>query len=566
MRLLLRSLPQHILSFSRRMSTQTIAVLAESELKNGQMKQVPFANGQVLLSRIDNQIHATSAYCTHYGAPLAKGVLSSGGRIVCPWHGACFSVWSGDIEDAPAPNAIHRFQAHVADGQIYVTADPSATEKDNMARRPAYLASYPEGSEKGVLIIGGGSGAFHTVNSLRSFGYSGAITIITREPHGPIDRTKLSKQLLTDVNKLEWRNPADLKIKFGVTLRTGVEVTSVDLKSKTVYLNGTDESLSYQKLVIATGGTPRRLPIEGADLGGVTTFRGVQDATVVDAALKEGTRLVIIGSSFIGLEIAGAISKRKLASIDIVGMDEVPFQSILGKEVGSALKKYYEAQGVKFHMSTQVQKIVPKEEDSSIVGGVVIGGETLPADFVVMAVGVTPATQFLEGSGIPLEKDGAIKVDQFLNVQGISTGDKDVYAIGDVALYPQVTGEYTRIEHWNVAGNHGRALGATLSGSPRPFHKVPVFWSGQGLRYCGVGSGFDDTIIVGDVDSLKFVAYYAKDGKIVAVASMQNDPVVSKASELLRLGLMPTPEEIRNGADILSADITVPGLSSISWA
>ncbi|RDB26297.1 Apoptosis-inducing factor 1 [Hypsizygus marmoreus] len=539
------------------MSTKTIAVLDDAELQDGQMKEVSFEEGQVLLSRLGSKIHATSAFCTHYGAPLAKGVLTSDGRVVCPWHGACFNVCNGDIEDAPAPNALHSFKAHVADGKIYVTANPSETLKNNKERQPKLTSTGSDSIGKGVVIVGGGSGAFHTVESLREHGYKAPITILSKETYTPIDRTKLSKALITDASKLEWRTAADLKIKFGTTIRLGAEVTSVDLSKKQVILEGGKETLNYDKLVLATGGIPRRLPVEGAQLENVYTFRGVPDSQKVDAAAKEGKRVVVIGSSFISMEIVTAISKRKLASIDVIGMEGHPFEAILGTDVGAGIQKYHESQGVKFHMTSKVDKIIAQDGNPNLAGGVVVNGTTLPADFVIMGVGVAPATEFLKGSGIELEKDGGVKVDEYLRVQSGSDRN-NVYAIGDIAVYPQQSGGYTRIEHWNVAGNHGRAAGKTIAGSPQPFVKIPVFWSAQGqqLRYCGVGHGYDDVFIKGDPGELKFIAYYGKNGRVVAVASMQNDPVVSKASELLRLRLMPSLEELRAGTDLLSVDIS----------
>ncbi|KAA1467335.1 flavo protein [Dentipellis sp. KUC8613] len=538
------------------MSVKTIAVLDENELQDGQMKEVAFESGKVLLSRLGDKVHATSAFCTHYGAPLAKGVLTADGRVVCPWHGACFNVCNGDIEDAPAPNALHSYKAHVADGKIHVTADPSSTTKENMSRQPRLLASGAEVGGPGVVIVGGGSAAFHAVESLREHGYKGPITILSSEKYSPIDRTKLSKALITDASKLEWRSPADLKIKYGTTLRIGVAVTSVDTTAKTVTLEDGKDHITYDKLILATGGLPRRLPIDGADLANVYTLRTVGDAKLIDEACQEGKKLVVIGSSFISMELVAAVSKRKLASIHVIGMEEYPFEAVLGKEVGAGLKKYHESQGVVFHPSTSVKALVPSSSTPTHVGSVVLAsGETLEADAVIMGVGVRPATDYLRASGWQLEKDGSVKVDEYLRV----IGKQDVYAVGDIATYPQLTtGEYRRVEHWNVAGNHGRAVGKTIAGDPQPFVKVPVFWSAQGqqLRYCGVGYGWDDIIIKGNPAELKFIAYYAKGGKVVAVASMQNDPVVMKASELLRLGLMPSPEELRANKDLLEVDVS----------
>ncbi|TFK72981.1 flavo protein [Pluteus cervinus] len=540
------------------MTLQTIAVLDDSELQDGQMKEVDFNQGKVLLSKVDNKVYATSAYCTHYGAPLVKGIITADARVVCPWHGACFNVCSGDIEDAPAPMALHSFKASVESGKIYVTANLSDTLKENRERPPKLLSSGFETICKGVVIVGGGSGAFYAVESLRECRYKGPITILSKENYTPIDRTKLSKALVTDPTKLEWKTAADLKIKYGTNIRLGTIVTSVDLEKRQVSLDGGKDIVPYDKLILAPGGIPRRLPVEGANFENVFTLRDVEDAAKIDQAAQEGKRLVVAGSSFISMELVAAVSKRKLASIDVIGMEEYPFEVILGKEVGQGLKKYHESQGVRFHMSSKVEKILPQEGSTTLAGGVVVNGVTLPADFVVMGVGVAPATEFLKGSGIELERDGSVKVNEYLRVTS-GPDLRNVYAIGDIASYPQaVTGQHVRIEHWNVAGNHGRAVGKTIAGSPQPFVKVPVFWSAQGqqLRYCGLGHGYDDVIITGDPGEMKFIAYYVKENKIIAVASMQNDPVVSKASELLRLGLMPSPNEVRSGKDLLSIDIS----------
>ena len=200
------------------------------------------------------------------------------------------------------------------------------------------------------------------------------------------------------------------------------------------------------------------------------------------------------------MEIAITASKRKLASIDVLGMETAPFQAVLGKEVGGAIQKveslrfmvinllsaqYHESQGVKFHMSSKLEKIIASESDPKIATGVELTNkdgekEIIEADLIVLGVGVSPATEFLKQSdGFPqemLRKDGGVLVDEYLKVRGL----EDVFAIGDIAVYPLLPdGGETRIEHWNVAGNHGRAVGKTISGSPVPFSKVPIFWSGR---------------------------------------------------------------------------------------
>ena len=228
-------------------------------------------------------------------------------------------------------------------------------------------------------------------------------------------------------------------------------------------MDGGKDSLPYDKLILATGGAPRRLPIEGANLENVYTFRGLSDSrkvsegwysyadktlvmTCCPKAAQEGKRMVIIGSSFISMELVVAVSKKKLASIDVIGMEQYPFENVLGKEVGAGLMKviyniyhvtlvlmsydaqYHESQGVKFHMLSKGERIVPREDNPNLAGGVVVNGHTIPADFVIMGVGVVPATEFLKGSGIEVEKDGGIRVDEYLRVRSVSSND--VYAIG----------------------------------------------------------------------------------------------------------------------------------------
>ncbi|KAF8313109.1 hypothetical protein DL93DRAFT_2081481 [Clavulina sp. PMI_390] len=546
-------------------STQTIAVCDASELKDGQMKQVDFGDGKVLLSKIGNDIHATSAFCTHYGAPLAKGVLTSSGRVTCPWHGACFNVCTGDIEDAPAPSALHSFSARVesSDGKVYVTADPSLTVSANKSRSPAPTISINETISSvdngGVVIVGGGAGGLATIIGLRESGYKGSITLISAEPHAPIDRTKLSKALLTDTAKLEWYSAAKLREQFGVDLRTGARVSGVDFSTKTVQLEGSGaEKVRYDRLVLATGAVPRRLPIPGASLPHVHVLRSVDDTKQLDAVLKEGKRLVVVGSSFIGMELVVAAAGRKMAGIDVIGMTKEPFEAILGEKVGKALRKFHESKGVTFYGSAKCTSI-----DSTSVT-IEAGGEqiVLDADVVVMAVGVAPATDFLKeglsAQKVELLKDGSLKVDEFLRAKGLD----GVYAIGDIATFPEpVEGNSVRIEHWNVAQNHGRAVASGIAGRPLAFNKVPVFWSAQGqqLRYVGHAVGFDDIFIQGDVDAMKFIAYYLKGDKVLAVASMQSDPVAMKASELMRMGKMPSAEKIKSGMDLMSIDISTTG-------
>jgi len=400
----------------------------------------------------------------------------------------------------------------------------------------------------------------HAIETLRLYGFGGAITVLSSETYAPIDRTKLSKALISDPKKLEWRSLNDYKEKYGVNFKTGAEVTSVDTDAKTVTVGGS-EKVKYDKLILAVGSVARKLPVPGADLENVHVLRQISDVEGINKLIQPGKNLVVIGSSFIGMELVVAVGKKELASIDVVSDVSVPFEKVLGKEVGQGLLNYHKKNGVKFHMDSGVQSIKPAA-GSQAVGSVVLkDGSELPADIVVFGVGVRPATDFLKETKLAqsLRQDGGIKVDQLLRVENFP----DIFAIGDIAVYPQAQGgQPTRIEHWNVASNHGRSVGETIGKRVDKlavgFDKVPIFWSAQGqqLRYCGIDHGFDDVILKGNPEELKFVAYYVKENKIIAVSSMQWDPIVTRCAELFRLGLIPTPDEIRGGLDPISIDIT----------
>ncbi|KAI9635272.1 uncharacterized protein MKK02DRAFT_25715 [Dioszegia hungarica] len=545
---------------------KTLAVMDASELQEGQHKNVDFDGSKILVSKLQGQVYATSAYCTHYGAPLEKGVLSHDGRVVCPWHGACFNLKTGDIEDSPGLDSLWKFKAEEKDGKIMVSASEkevkSKVGKVVAATKFAQKKAAQSGKEETVVIVGGGSGGLHAIESLRMNEFMGKIVVLSEEKYAPIDRTKLSKALVDDAEKLQFRTPEVLKNDFGVDFHSGTAVTGVNTKEQKVTTSSGE--FSYDHLILAPGAKPKKIPIEGKDLENVVTLRHISDAASINKMITKDSEVVIIGTSFIGMEVAMAVLKKEPKSVNMVGVDEIPFEAILGKEIGTAIMETMKKAGVKFHMQAEIKKLNPTSEGGSAVGSLSMKDkEDLPANLVIMGTGVAPATEFLKES-FSLEKDGGIKVDEYLRVEG----QKNVYAIGDIAHYPQAPeGQQRRVEHWNVAGQHGREAAHNIA-KPNDlvkYDKIPVFWSsvGKGLRYVGTGGGFDDSYTDGSIDELKanqFATYQAKNGKITAVASMQKDPYVAKASELIRLGLMPTLDEIRGGKVSISRPVLLEGM------
>ena len=552
--------------------------LSSIDLKNGQKQEVEvegIEEGKILLAKVNNEIHALSPKCTHYGAPLAKGVLTGDGRLTCPWHGACFKVSTGDVEDAPALDPIAKFEVIQKDGGVYIKGE-EATIKASRKHKSIKCAA--KGQEH-VVIVGGGSGAVGAIEGLRTNGFQGKITCVSEEnEYLPFDRPKLSKGLMTDASAVQWRG-ADFYKEGAVDMVKGT-VTGVDFKNKKVTSkDGTD--YSYTKLILASGGKAKLLPLSGlkGDLSNVFPLRSLSDTqAIMGAAGSEGgKKVVVIGSSFIGMEVGNALAGKK-HSVDIIGMEEEPCERVFGKKVGAIFRALLEKNGCKFHMNASVEKGLPSSNGNGQIGAVVLkDGTKLDADLVIEGVGIAPATGYLkDNSSITLEKDGSLSVDESFAVNGL----QDVYAVGDIATYPYHgpggNGKPVRIEHWNVAQNAGRSVAGTITATATPTTQgkdnvkqfIPIFWSALGsqLRYCGhTPNGYDDVVIQGETDvsegKQSFVAYYTLGDEVQAVASMMKDPYMSQSAELMRVGKMPGKSEILKGVDI--TQISVPGLAKI---
>ncbi|KDE09563.1 hypothetical protein MVLG_00458 [Microbotryum lychnidis-dioicae p1A1 Lamole] len=539
------------------MAPQRVEINIEP-LADGTMKEVPFpktdSESKILISKVQGCYYATSAKCTHYGAPLAKGVLTSDGRIICPWHGAAMSCKTGDIEDAPGLDNLATFKIESEGDKLFVT--PPENGDVTATRQPP--SNSGSKSQTGVVIVGGGAGAAHAVEALRQNGYEGSIKVISKEPYLPIDRTKLSKALLADPSKVALRSQ-DFYDKLGVEFQLNTEVESIDFDKSSVKVSG-GNSVSYEKLILATGSNPNRIPVDGSKLGNIFVLRTIEDTKQINDALggEDGPKknVVVIGSSFIGMEAALAAAGK--ANVTVVGMENAPFEAILGKAIGNGIRKFHESKGTKFYLPGALSHFSASSSDSSKVGSVELkDGTSIPADLVVLGVGVKPATAFLKASGVELEKDGSVVVDEYLKLHG----KENVFAVGDIATYKDVkTGKNTRVEHWNVASNHARNVAATIAGkSPTPYEKISVFWSAQGqqLRYAGTSRAktWEDVIVQGSPEDLKFVAYYTAGEDVVAVASMQNDPIAAHCSELMRLNKMLSVKEIKDGKSPLDVKL-----------
>uniref|UniRef100_A0AAJ7SM66 Apoptosis-inducing factor 3 n=1 Tax=Petromyzon marinus TaxID=7757 RepID=A0AAJ7SM66_PETMA len=376
--------------------------------------------------------------------------------------------------------------------------------------------------------------------TLRQEGFTGLVTMITREHFHPYDRPKLSKMMDTTAEAMSLR-PPEFYQEHDITVLTGTEAVSVDIRSRLVTLSS-GSTLAYDKLLIATGATPRVLSCPGAHLEGVFTLRSPDEANRI-ASMAAGANLVVVGSSFIGMEVAASLSD-KAHSVSVVGSSDVPFKRTLGVLVGQAIMKLCERHGVKFYMSHEVSEL--RGVDGRLREVKLKSGKVLRADVCVMGIGVVPSTGFLKHSGIHLDSRGHIPLDKSLQ-----SNVPAVYAAGDVASFPLPlrAGKRVNISHWQVAHAHGRAVGLAMMNREVEFKTVPFFWTalcGKSLRYTGYGDGFEDVLIQGDLDELRFIAYYIKNEDVVAVASMNWDPVVSHFAEVMNSGGTVTRRDVES--------------------
>lgn len=457
----------------------------------------------VVLVRRGTDVLGIGAECTHYGGPLAEGLVV-GETIRCPWHHACFSIRTGEALGAPALNPLPRWRVDVRDGRAYVRGREEAEPLATFGRR----ASGPES----VVIVGAGAAGTAAAETLRREGYEGAITLIDPDPDAPYDRPNLSKDYLAGNAPDEWLplRPAHFYAEHHID-RVVAGVDSVNVQERSVQLTD-GRVLRFGALLLATGAVPMRLEIPGADLPHVHMLRSLADCRAVMADAEEARRVVVLGASFIGMEAAASLRSRGLA-VTVVAPDVVPFQRTLGAEVGRALQATHEEHGVEFRLgrrAAEVQTGAVRLDD----------GSELPADLVVVGIGVKPDTRLAEAAWLRVD-DGVI-VDQWLE-----TSSPGVFAAGDIARYPDpYSGQQIRVEHWVVAQRQGQAAALNILGRDLPFVDAPFFWTRQwdfGISYVGHAPQWDEVRVEGDLAVRDATVRYLSGETVRALATVGRD-------------------------------------------
>ena len=516
-----------------------VETIKASELQDGDMKQVqvgPTEDEVVLISRVEGKYYATSAKCSHLGGVLEKGVLF-GNKVMCPLHSAGFSVIDGQPDHGPTVKAIPTYEIREEDGTLRVKVPKKLT---NVAEVP--MAKRDANDGRTFLIIGGGPASLSAAETLRQSDFKGEITIITSDQSIPYDRTFLSKAIFdTSLPKLILRGEEFLK-KYDINVRTNSNVKRVNLEKQVVELEGAEE-VKYDKLLIATGARPNLPPIPGADLGNVFRLRLYADMEKIRDASKDVRDVVVIGGSFIAMETAACIKKqfKENINVTVVVMEERPFANTLGVEVGAALQQFHEEHGVTFKLKAEVKSI----EGPGNVKEVVLGdGTRLPAEVVILGTGVRPNSDIVADS-LQLAEDKGIIVDKYLR-----TTNPNVFAAGDVASVPFWYAEgRIRIEHYSEAMQHGQIAAYNMLNKQVSHDAIPFFWTrhyDKSLQYVGIGGKFDDVHIEGDPKKYDFVAYYGRNGRVIAASCIGRTPATMIISQAMQVNIMPSIEELKS--------------------
>ncbi|HTY64962.1 MAG TPA: FAD-dependent oxidoreductase [Acidobacteriota bacterium] len=515
------------------MEYKEVVVAKVSELPDGTMKQVAVEGGEILLTSVRGEISALGASCAHYGARLETGILS-GDTIVCPWHQACYCAKSGDLKEPPALNALPKFEAFVRGDDIVL----KIPEKISKVRVPEMISADPARDPRTFVILGAGAAGNAAAQSFRQNGFQGRIVMISGESDLPYDRPNLDKDYLQGEAKDEWMPLRSEKFfqNRGIELMLGKNVTAVDTRSKKLVFE-TGESIQYDKLLLATGCTPRKLNVPGEKLTNIFTLRSFSDSRALIKACEKASRAVIVGASFIGLESAASLKIRGL-QVTVVAPDAVPFERVFGMEIGGMIQKIHEENGVAFRLGTAVEKFSGVDTVQSVI---LKNGTRIEADLVLVGIGVIPNTGYL--TDIARQPDGSVQTDSYFCVA------EDVYAAGDIARVPDwLTGDYVRIEHWRTAEQQGRDAALNMAGKPTANANVPFFWTKQGnfgLRYVGHAKAWDEIIFDGDVAARNFVAFYIKNNKVIAAAGCKRDKQMAGIMQRMRAKNMPPIAEIR---------------------
>jgi len=479
-----------------------------TDLADGAMLVGHVGDDAVLLARRGAEVFAVDAHCSHYHGPLGEGLLV-GDTVRCPWHHACFDLRTGEAVRAPAFSPLSCWSVEQRDGKVFVREKGAAAEA-----KPR-----PSNAPEKIVIVGGGAAGFAAAEMLRREQYQGSIVMLSGEDGSPVDRPNLSKDFLAGTAPEDWLplRPDDFYTANNIDLRLKADVASIDVKARSVALaNG--GTVSYDRLLLATGAEPIRLSMPGIDLPHVFTLRTTADCRAIIRRAESAKRVVVLGASFIGLEVAASLRNRGV-EVHVAAPEKVPMERVLGAEMGKFVRALHEEHGVIFHLEESAVGI-----DAAKV--TFKSGKTLEANMVVAGVGVRPRLALAEKAGLAIDR--GVTVNAFLQ-----TSVPEIFAAGDIARWPDATtGENIRVEHWVVAERHGQTAALNMLGRREKHTAVPFFWSQHydvPINYVGHAEKWDALVIDGDIAGKDCLLRYKLNGRTLAVSSIYRDVESLKA-------------------------------------
>lgn len=464
----------------------------------------------VLLVRSGSEVFAIGAHCTHYHGPLAEGIVV-GASVRCPWHHACFDLRTGEAVRAPALSPVECWSVEQRNGRIFVK------EKREQPKPPAAIIT----DTARIVIVGGGAAGFAAAEMLRRRQYGGSIVMLSNDAAAPVDRPNLSKDYLAGSAPEDWvpLRPDAFYADNSIELRLDTDVLGIDVNARKVMIAGGDD-LAYDRLLLATGAEPVRLSIPGADQPHIHTLRSLADCRAIIDATTGARRAIVLGASFIGMEVAAALRARDI-EVHVVAPDRRPMERVLGPQMGDFVRALHEEHGVIFHLEDTMTAIDSRRATLK-------SGGSLEADLVVVGIGVRPRLALAERAGLTIDR--GVMVDRHLE-----TSARGVYAAGDIARWPDPhSGSSIRVEHWVVAERQGQAAACNMLGLREAFDAVPFFWSQHydvPINYVGHAEQWDEIVIDGDINAKDCLLRYKKNGRVLAVASIFRD-VESLQAEL----------------------------------
>jgi NADPH-dependent 2,4-dienoyl-CoA reductase/sulfur reductase-like enzyme/nitrite reductase/ring-hydroxylating ferredoxin subunit len=459
----------------------------------------------VLLAHQGEEWFAIGAICSHYSGPLAEGLIV-GDTVRCPWHHACFSLRTGQALRPPALNDLSCWKVEQRAGKVYVTGKaPQPKAGGRTPKRP---------QPDSVVIVGAGAAGDSAAETLRREGYRGRLTLYDPDADAPCDRPNLSKDYLAGTASEDWipLHPPDFYRERGIDVVHDRRVVAIEPKARRVRLDD-GGTVGFGALLLATGATPIRLSPE-MERGTPTVryLRTLADSKAIVAAAENARRVVVLGASFIGLEVAASLRARQL-EVHVVAPAARPLERVMGPQLGDFIRRLHEEHGVTFHLSQRAGRV-----DDGVV--TLENGTRLPADFIVAGIGVRPSLELAEGAGLSVDR--GVVVDQ-----RFQTSAPGVYAAGDIARWPDPhSGERIRVEHWVVAQRQGQAAARSILGESDRFRAVPFFWSQHydvPINYVGHAEGWDAIEVEGNLDARDCAVRFLRGGRTLAVATISRD-------------------------------------------